>query len=45
VEALIERARLVRSGLEAAADCRCPTLEECPLFDDPGPVARLGRGA
>ena len=37
VEALIERAHLVRSWLEAAADCRCPTLEDCPLFDDPGP--------
>jgi MerR family redox-sensitive transcriptional activator SoxR len=34
VEALIERARLVRSWLEAAADCRCPTLEDCPLFED-----------
>jgi MerR family redox-sensitive transcriptional activator SoxR len=33
VDALIERARLVRTWLEAAADCRCPTLEECPLFD------------
>jgi MerR family transcriptional regulator, redox-sensitive transcriptional activator SoxR len=38
VEALIERAHLVRSWLEAAADCRCPTLEDCPLFDDPGPL-------
>jgi MerR family redox-sensitive transcriptional activator SoxR len=37
VEALIERAQLVRSWLEAAADCRCPTLEDCPLFDDEGP--------
>jgi MerR family transcriptional regulator, redox-sensitive transcriptional activator SoxR len=34
VDALIERARLVRSWLEAAAACRCPTLEDCPLFDD-----------
>jgi MerR family redox-sensitive transcriptional activator SoxR len=34
VEALIERARVVRSWLEAAADCRCPTLEDCPLFED-----------
>jgi len=37
VESLIERAQLVRSWLEAAADCRCPTLEDCPLFDDEGP--------
>ena len=36
VQALIERAQLVRQWLEAAADCRCPTLEECPLFDEPG---------
>lgn len=35
VEALIERARLVRSWLEAAAQCECPTLEDCPLFDHP----------
>jgi MerR family redox-sensitive transcriptional activator SoxR len=34
VEALIERAQLVRSWLEAAADCRCPSLDACPLFDD-----------
>jgi MerR family redox-sensitive transcriptional activator SoxR len=34
IDALIERARLVRTWLEAASECRCPTLEECPLFDD-----------
>jgi MerR family redox-sensitive transcriptional activator SoxR len=33
VEALIERSLRVRSWLEAAADCRCPTLDDCPLFD------------
>jgi MerR family redox-sensitive transcriptional activator SoxR len=33
MDALIEGARLVRGWLEAAADCRCPTLEDCPLFD------------
>jgi MerR family transcriptional regulator, redox-sensitive transcriptional activator SoxR len=33
VDALIERARLVRGWLQAAADCRCPTLDDCPLFD------------
>ena len=38
VDALIERARLVRSWLEAAAECRCPTLEACPLFDEPNPT-------
>lgn len=36
VEALIERAQLVRAWLEAAASCRCPTLEECPLFEPAG---------
>jgi MerR family redox-sensitive transcriptional activator SoxR len=34
VEALIERSILVRSWLEAAAECRCPTLDDCPLFDE-----------
>ena len=34
VEALIERAELVKTWLEAAADCRCPTLDDCPLFDE-----------
>jgi MerR family redox-sensitive transcriptional activator SoxR len=33
VEALIERSLLVKGWLEAAAACRCPTLEDCPLFD------------
>jgi MerR family redox-sensitive transcriptional activator SoxR len=32
---LIERTKLVRSWLEAAAGCQCPDLGECPLFDDP----------
>ena len=32
VDALIEHARLVRGWLEAAADCECPSLEDCPLF-------------
>jgi MerR family transcriptional regulator, redox-sensitive transcriptional activator SoxR len=34
VDALIERAQLVRTWLEAAADCRCPTLSACPLFEE-----------
>ena len=34
VDASIERARLVRTWLEAAAECRCTTLDDCPLFDD-----------
>jgi MerR family transcriptional regulator, redox-sensitive transcriptional activator SoxR len=39
VDALIERARLVRTWLEAAAECRCPSLDECPLFDTQQAVA------
>jgi MerR family transcriptional regulator, redox-sensitive transcriptional activator SoxR len=36
VHALIERAELVRGWLEAAAACTCPSLDDCPLFDEPG---------
>ena len=35
VKELIERTEIVRDWLEAAARCECPTLDECPLFDDP----------
>ena len=31
----IERAEIVRRWLEDAARCCCPTLDDCPLFDDP----------
>jgi len=31
----IERAEIVRGWLEDAARCCCPTLDECPLFDEP----------
>jgi MerR family redox-sensitive transcriptional activator SoxR len=31
----IERAEIVRRWLEDAARCDCPTLDDCPLFDDP----------
>ena len=44
VDALIERAQVVRTWLEAAADCRCPSLDDCPLFDDPDPAAHIGAG-
>lgn len=42
VTALIERTKLVRSWLEAAAGCECPDLAQCPLFDEvpPPPAAR-----
>jgi MerR family transcriptional regulator, redox-sensitive transcriptional activator SoxR len=40
----IARAELVQEWLEHAADCRCPTLETCPLFEQPSPLPdrRLG---
>jgi MerR family redox-sensitive transcriptional activator SoxR len=31
----IERAEIVRGWLEDAARCDCPTLDDCPLFEDP----------
>jgi MerR family transcriptional regulator, redox-sensitive transcriptional activator SoxR len=31
----IERAEIVRRWLEDAARCCCPTLDDCPLFDEP----------
>jgi MerR family transcriptional regulator, redox-sensitive transcriptional activator SoxR len=42
----IARAELVREWLEQAADCRCPTLETCPLFEQPSrlPERRLSLG-
>jgi MerR family transcriptional regulator, redox-sensitive transcriptional activator SoxR len=39
VRALIERAERVRRWLEAAADCACPTLDDCQLFAEPGRLA------
>ncbi len=43
LEALIERAEVVKRWLNAAAHCRCPTLEDCPLFDDARHLDRLAR--
>lgn len=34
VNELIERSQIVRGWLESAARCECPSLEECPLFED-----------
>jgi MerR family transcriptional regulator, redox-sensitive transcriptional activator SoxR len=31
----IARAQVVREWLEDAARCHCPTLDDCPLFDEP----------
>jgi MerR family redox-sensitive transcriptional activator SoxR len=35
ITALIERSELVRGWLECAARCECPSLSQCPLFEDP----------
>jgi MerR family redox-sensitive transcriptional activator SoxR len=40
VRELIERTEIVREWLEAAARCECPTLDQCPLFDDPALLSR-----
>ncbi len=31
----IQRAAIVRDWLEDAARCYCPTLDDCPLFEEP----------
>lgn len=36
LQALIERTERVKEWVQHAAACECPTLEECPLFDQPG---------
>jgi MerR family redox-sensitive transcriptional activator SoxR len=35
VQEAIARAELVLEWLEGAALCRCPSLDDCPLFDEP----------
>jgi MerR family transcriptional regulator, redox-sensitive transcriptional activator SoxR len=35
IEALLARTEFVRTWLLAAAQCQCPSLDDCPLFDDP----------
>ena len=42
----IARAEVVREWLEQAADCSCPTLETCPLFEQPSslPEPRFSLG-
>jgi DNA-binding transcriptional MerR regulator len=44
VRELIERTEIVRDWLEAAARCECPTLDECPLFDDPALLPQKAPG-
>jgi MerR family redox-sensitive transcriptional activator SoxR len=44
IEALIDRAQLVRSWLERATSCSCERIDDCALFDDPAlPAARDAR--
>jgi MerR family redox-sensitive transcriptional activator SoxR len=41
----IQRAHLVQAWLEDAARCCCPTLDDCPLFDEPERLPeQVGRG-
>jgi MerR family transcriptional regulator, redox-sensitive transcriptional activator SoxR len=42
ITALIERSLLVREWLECAARCECPSLDQCPLFDDPAALPSSG---
>jgi len=38
----IARAEVVREWLEQAAECCCPTLETCPLFEQPSALPEPG---
>ena len=38
----IARAEVVRKWLEQAADCCCPTLQTCPLFERPSGLPETG---
>jgi MerR family redox-sensitive transcriptional activator SoxR len=42
LRALIERAELAGRWLEAAADCACPSLDDCQLFDEPDLLPAVG---
>ncbi len=44
IAALIERSQLVRGWLECASRCECPSLDECPLFEDPAWLPRNDQG-
>jgi MerR family redox-sensitive transcriptional activator SoxR len=45
VKELIERTELVRDWLEAAARCECPSLVECPLFENPALLPQKAPGS
>jgi MerR family transcriptional regulator, redox-sensitive transcriptional activator SoxR len=38
IDALIERAKRVRSWLETATGCNCQSIDDCALFDDEPPT-------
>ena len=38
LEAMIERAEVVRRWLEAAENCECPSLDDCCLFGPDAPL-------
>jgi MerR family redox-sensitive transcriptional activator SoxR len=42
VDDAIARAEIVRGWLRDAALCHCPTLDDCPLFDEPTRLPELG---
>jgi MerR family transcriptional regulator, redox-sensitive transcriptional activator SoxR len=42
IDALIERAQRVRTWLHDATACRCRSIDDCALFDDPPLPARQG---
>jgi MerR family redox-sensitive transcriptional activator SoxR len=41
----IARAEIVRGWLEDAALCHCPTLDDCPLFDEPTRLPERSRSS
>ena len=43
VKELLERTEIVRDWLEAATRCECPSLDECPLFDDTARLPQASR--
>ena len=43
VTELLERTEIVRDWLDAAARCECPSLDECPLFDDPARLPQASK--
>jgi DNA-binding transcriptional MerR regulator len=43
LDAMIERATVVRRWLDAATRCECPSLEECCLFESTGGLPAVPR--